>query len=254
MLARKMSAVDSNSPVGKTSDKKGQSPAPPSLDEAQINAPSMQTLIMLGVISLATLLMWAAGRAACNYHVEGESLTPRAVPLEGRTSTPKDVALEFAQNLSSADFETARKISVLAAVAAVSEAQKACGDCTAQRASKKQIFSVATVLRANNIDAIVQVRTVGAPGGEKIRIMGVERVARDWRVSRLYDSAAAAVLREPEPPPLPVTPGDAVDPAGTGASLGVQPGAEPGAETDPANGETQAEPGALAPSTRVVED
>lgn len=178
------------------------SPSPVELDEDKINAPSRQTLIVLAVLSFSTLVFWAAGRAACNYSVPGESLTPRKVSLEERTRTPKHVGLEFAQALSGGDFETAKKLAVGEALEAVAKQKAACGSCADLKAQRESLKSVATVLQANSVDALVQVKTYGGTKAEQVRFFGVQREERKWRVARILDSKEGYELKAP-----PVRPG-----------------------------------------------
>jgi len=162
----------------------GRRPLVGEIDETLIDAPTRQTLIMLGVITVATLIMWAAGRAACNYHVPGDGLTPREVSLEERTRNPKGVAVEFAQALSGADFEAAKRLTLPAAEELVKKAES-CGACKAERDARKHIQSVAEVLRAARDDAIVAVTTTGAPGGSTLRVLRIQRNMQEkqpWRV------------------------------------------------------------------------
>jgi hypothetical protein len=163
------------------------------------DAPSKQTLIMLGIISVATLLLWGAGRAACNYQVPGESLTPRPVSLEERTRTAKDVGFEFAQCLSSGRFDDALSIATREAADLVKKEKSSCGACADRKSAQKTIFSTATVLKANSVDALVKVRTVGAPGGEVTRFLGIEREGRKWLVSRLFKDPQGVTLKEAPP-------------------------------------------------------
>lgn len=175
--------------------------APPKqLTEAEINAPSRQTIFMLSVICATTLVCWAAGRAACNYNVPGESLTPRKTTVEDRTQSSKGVGIELAQSLSTGNFEVAQRLVDGEALEYVKKEQSACGDCSARRATSGEIVSVGKVLEANSVDAIVEVKTIGAPGGEVTRVFGIERDKRDYKVTRVYPSADEAELKEaPEP-------------------------------------------------------
>lgn len=162
----------------------GRRPLVGEVDEERIDAPTKQTLVMLGVITVATLIMWAAGRAACNYHVPGDGLTPRAVSFEERTRNPKGVAIEFAQALSGADFEAAQRL-VQPTAEGLVKAEQDCGACSAEQAARKSILSVADVLRASRDEAIVAVKTTGAPGGPVERVLHLQRNVQEklpWRV------------------------------------------------------------------------
>lgn len=162
----------------------GRRPLVGEVDENLIDMPTKQTLIMLGVITAATLVMWAAGRAACNYHVPGDGLTAREVSFEERTRNPKGVAIEFAQALSGADFASARRLIQPTADSLV-KAEEDCGACQAEKAAQKRIMSVADVLKATRDDAIVAVRTTGAPGGPVDRVLRIQRKVEEkvpWRI------------------------------------------------------------------------
>ncbi len=165
------------------------------LDEAKIDAPSKQTLIMLGVISLSTLIMWGAGRAACNYNVPGESLTPRVVSIDDRTRTAKDVAIEFAQSLAKGEFKIAQKLSSGEALSWVNSEQKKCGVCEERKA--RSPLTVATVLKANSVDSIVELRTSGENNGGAPHYLGIEREERKWRVTRIFKESQSARLKAP---------------------------------------------------------
>lgn len=164
----------------------------PALSEKEIDAPSVQTLIMLGVMALATLVFWAAGRAACNYHVPGESLTPRETSVEERTRFPKHVGIEFARAVASGNFSVAADLSEGEARAWVERQEKECTDCSR---SREELLCVGVVEQANSVDSIVRVTThFGQETSEQV--FGIERVQRNWRVTRLYRDGAAAELKE----------------------------------------------------------
>jgi len=191
------------------------------VNEERVDAPSRRTVIMLGVICVSTIVMWAAGRAACNYHEPGESLTPRKVELEERTRTPKGTALEFAQALAGADFAVASGLASGEGSALV-EAGKGCGACAREQAARPTIYSVADVLSANRDEAYVAVTTVGGPAGRVERVLHLSRPEsapkRAWRVVGKVESRDKApqlvqqsiqvqmgestppMLRAPEPP------------------------------------------------------
>lgn len=229
-------------------------------DEAELNAPSKSTLVMLGTLSVATLLMWGAGRAACNYHVPGESLTPRTVSLKDRTRGSKEAGFEFAHALSRGDFATARELAQGEGLAAVEKEQAACGACQDRVQASEHIHSVAALLKANTVDAIVEVRSVG-PGGEQRRVLGVERIEREWRVTRTYSSVAEAQLKD-APAAVDAAPGadaaapdEAAVPGETqGAALppGHPPVAAPGTAAPAQPGTAApARPGTAAPSPKA---
>lgn len=224
-----------------------------SLSEEEINAPSIQTLIMLGVISLSTLILWAAGRAACNYQVPGESLTPRKIPLEERTRSAKATAFEFSQLISCADFKVARTLAQDQALEYVAAEEKACAPCTAEVSACDRVRSVASVLKANSLDNIVEVTTRSAKGSVT-RTMGVERKERKWIVSRVYRDKNEATLKPaPEAEGAPEAPEDALEastPEEPAVPLPPAPGAPPPA-LSPAPAPAPPSPPAPAPPAAV---
>lgn len=230
----------------------GRRPLVGEVDENLIDMPTKQSLYMLGVITVATLIMWAAGRAACNYHVPGDGLTPREVSFEERTRNPKGVAIEFAQALSGADFESARRL-VLPAAESLVKAEEDCGECSAEKAAQKSILSVADVLRATREDSIVAVRTVGAPGGPVERVLRIQRnveAKQPWRIvgslpnkTDLPDLQGAGSLDGPPmriqlPPSHP---------------LPNQPNAEQPAPTPPTPSSQPTQPAAVQPAPAPVQ-
>src|SRR5690606_32897086 len=135
-----------------------------------------------------------ARRAACNYHVPGERLPPGTTTLEERTATAKDVGMEFGLALSGADFAVAEKLARGKALDFVRQEKTSCRDCPAREKARSKLLSVARVLESNASDSIVEVRTLGGPGGEVTRFLGIEREKRDYLVTRVYGSRDEAQL------------------------------------------------------------
>lgn len=163
----------------------GDRPLLGAVDEDVVDMPTRQTLGLLGVICASTLIMWAAGRAACNYHVPGEGLTPRAVTLEERTKSPKDVGIELAQALSGANFSVAEQLIEPSAASLLTEA-RTCGECKQEIAAREELLSVAEVLAMSRTEAHVVVKTTGGPAGEVERVFLVRRDPSrkpDWQVT-----------------------------------------------------------------------
>ncbi len=173
--------------------------------EDQLNAPSRQTVGMLTVVAATTLIAWAAGRAACNYHEPGESLSPKEVSLEARTRDEKGVAFELAQRWATADFSIAKQLVAGELAKAVEADEQACqeGGCEGRRQAAEVTRSVAAVLRRSPTNAFVRVRTVGVPGDELDRIYELDRIDSSWKATReLAAGAPLPPLKEPPPPAL----------------------------------------------------
>lgn len=213
------------------------------VDEEAVDAPSRQTLLMLGVICAATLIMWAAGRAACNYYVPGESLTPREVSVGERTRFPKGVAVEFAQAMAGGDFQVAKELAAEDAIVHVAQKDKECGACEQRRAARDQLLSVAVVLDATAMDSVVRVETTGAPQGSEERLLRIQRSRKEgWKVTQVLQPGQE--VPELDEPPVDSLPPQVVRRAPLEHSPAPGTPAQPGA---PAPG-APAQPGAPAKS------
>lgn len=174
-------------------------------DEDVLGSPSRPTLVILGSICAATLIMWAAGRAACNYHVPGESLTPRAVSLEERIATAKGAAIEFAQALSGGDFERARLVAQGEALSAIERESASCpSGCSERKKDREALRSVAELWQSNSTEAYVKVRTGIPPAGETERALHLKRDGLTWKVAAVLDAGAS--FPELQAAPLPGIP------------------------------------------------
>lgn len=191
-------------PVNSTAQgKSGPSPnAPPLPDEDKLDAPSRQTILLLSIVCVSTLIMWAMGRVACNYHVPGESLTPRALTPEERSRTPKDAAMEFARAIEGGDFETARTLAAGSARQKLEELQKACSDCSARKQKKDALLLVGTVLADNGKEAYVTVNTERGARGNQKTLLHVEKNGKNFAIVEILEPGAKIpALPAPEPPP-----------------------------------------------------
>ncbi|HSC89086.1 MAG TPA: hypothetical protein VLC09_17510 [Polyangiaceae bacterium] len=183
-------------------------------DERVIDAPTRPTLIILGAISLATLVMWGAGRAACNYHVPGESLTPRAVSLDERTANPKDLAIEFGQRVYQGDFATARLLAADQGLAFVEAESASCpGECAARKNGSDSLATLAEVVAGNPVDVYVRVRSVTPSGQRGAHLLEVERKERAWKVTRVLPAGEAVPELKQGPVPGNAPPGSIAAPA-----------------------------------------
>lgn len=161
-----------------------QAPAP-GIDETAVDAPSRQTLFLLGVVCAATLIMWVMGRAACNYHVPGESLTPRALTPVERSRTSKDAAIEFVRALEGGDFETARRLAKGAALASVETVAANCPDCTARLAARSAFRALPVVHQENAKEGYVSIVATGLSSGKKEYLLHVERGPESFQVTEV---------------------------------------------------------------------
>ena len=181
--------------------------------EKEIAAPSRQTLIMLGAMAGATLLMWGSARFACNAH-PAQTRKPREVSTAELSRDPKGAALELQQRWSSYDFKGALE---LAKGPIAEELQKAQADCEKDSAgceSKKkaladQALATAALLSRGPGSAKVRVASRGGAGGNQTVVYTLEQEGAQWKVS-------GRGSEDPTPPPAPA-PTPAPAPSGSAA-------------------------------------
>jgi hypothetical protein len=206
--------------------------------ETSIGAPSRQTLVMLGVMALATLTMWGFAKFACNAH-PAQTRKPRDVSTQELARDPKDAALEMQQRWNAYDFMGAME---LAKGSMAQEIEKAQTDCEKDKAAcdakRKEVgqktLATAVLLDRGPATAKVRVSSRGGALGEQSIVYQVEQDGSMWKVSgrttadgpRLAPTTSAAVPM----PTLVAPPGSA--PEGARPRLRV-PRPNPGAPPTP---------------------
>lgn len=157
--------------------------------ERELNAPTVQTLLMLGTVSAATLLMWGAAKFACNLHPP-ESKKPREVGTMELAATPKSAAVEMIHRLASHNYEGALELAAGEAAQAVEKAFQECksgGDaaCAAQRNRLEgRILTTAEVLTHKGGEATAKVTARIGTEETKQYDVQLEREGQMWRVVR----------------------------------------------------------------------
>jgi len=231
-----------NSPAPSTRDS-GPDKAPPAIDEKRLDAPSNQTLWLLGVMCAATLVMWAMGRVACNYHVPGESLTPRALTPEERSRSAKDAAMEFALAIEVGDFKKAALLAEGKAKAKLAELEKQCSDCDARKQKAAGVVVVGTALSDNGKEGYVSVVTDRGARGKQTGLYHAVKGAKSFQITEILEPGATLPKLPPADPPIgvhmnpgnPSIPASLRRPADNGPTLTVRPiSAAPGVPS-PAN-------------------
>ncbi len=155
--------------------------------EEELNSPSKQTMGMLGVLGIMTIVMWAFARGGCNYHPPKETRTPRKVTTEELAHDPKNAAVELQQRWLTKDFAGALELATGTAADAVKADQAACdAACLAARPKLEQsVLTAGVVLEAGPLGATVRVTSVGVPGGPKVNLMRVTHGDKFWTASEV---------------------------------------------------------------------
>jgi hypothetical protein len=217
------------------------------LTEQEINAPDMQTLIMIGVLAALSLTLWVFAHAGCNYHPPRETRRPRVVTTAELTREPKDAAIEFQHRLLTLDFKGALEIAGGPLTEDVKQSQTACGaDCLAKKKNLTQAVTSAVVLERAPMNAKVRVTTSHLPTGDQSFLTLVERDPSGWKVTARIPDAPGATLPGPfitpaqpirfEPAPTPA-PSASANPHAPHLvpAPGASPSAHPIAPSPPAN-------------------
>ncbi|MFO7181594.1 MAG: hypothetical protein DIU78_023025, partial [Pseudomonadota bacterium] len=165
--------------------------------EQEINAPTKQTLAMMGVLCGVTVVLWVLAHAACNYHPPRETRRPRAVTTEELTRDPKGAAIELVQRWTTGDFKGALEIATGSLVQDIERDKARCESdraaCDKTKAETKDAITTAVVLDRDFSTARVRVTTHRIPGAPHHYLAEVQRVGSTWKVaSRVPDDGTAA--------------------------------------------------------------
>jgi hypothetical protein len=199
------SRSDEERPRKKKGARRARPPQP--LDEATIDAPDKQTLGMLGVLGVVTLVLWGLAHAACNYHPPRETRRPRVVKTEEYTRDPKSAAVEVVQRMQQADYARALQIAAGPLAEELKKEQAACAadqaGCSARKAAATAAQSMGIVLDRELGSARVRVITRGVPGAPRSQFVRVERDGSGWKATSRVADQPGAVLPAPVLPPPP---------------------------------------------------
>ena len=154
-------------------------------NEDEVDSPTKQTVGMLGILGLMTIIMWALARGGCNYHPPKETRVPRKVTTEELARDPKDAAVELQQRLLTHDYAGALELAMGDATAKVEHEKAACdAACLGTRKALEQsVLTSAVIVDANPLGATARVTSVGLPGGSKIYLMKLIRADAFWKAS-----------------------------------------------------------------------
>ncbi|HET9933256.1 MAG TPA: hypothetical protein VFQ35_21275 [Polyangiaceae bacterium] len=206
------------------------------LTEQEINAPDMQTMVMVGCLGVMTIILWAWAHAGCNYHPPRETRRPRDVTTAELTREPKDAAIEFQHRLLTRNFKGALEIAAGSAVDAVKQEQAKCdanrAACAQEKSRLGDAVTSATVLERTPANAKVRATSYHLPNGNQTFLNLVERDATGWKVTARVPDGPGATLPAPIlPPPAPLH--FNVTPAGSGGGIRLMPPDHPGASSPP---------------------
>jgi hypothetical protein len=205
----------------------------PETEEA-LDSPTKQTVGMLGVLGLMTIIMWALARGACNYHPPKETRVPRKVAIEELAHDPKNAAVELQQRLMTHDYAGALELATGDATAKVQQEKAACDAAclSTRKALELTVLTSAVVIDASPIGATARVTSVGLPGGPKTNLIRLTRAEAFWKATELKPDDGVPF---PVPVQIPLMPTMATTSAASSTSAAPSASAAPHAtHTTPA--------------------
>jgi hypothetical protein len=191
-------------PSDRPKKKKAKRPRPPiPRTEQEIDSPTKQTVGMLGILCIMTIIMWAFARGACNYHPPKETRVPRKVTLLDLAHDPKNAAIELQQRWLTRDFDGALELATGNVAQQIKDDKAACNAaCLSKRpALEKTVLTSATISDANPLGATARVTSVGLPEGTKTYLLHMDRSDQIWKaIDRQPDAGGAYVPPTTLPP------------------------------------------------------
>ncbi len=178
--------VSAASPSDRPKKKKTKRPRPPiPKTEDEIDSPTKQTVGMLGILGILTVVCWALARGGCNYHPPKETRVPREVTIDELARDPKNAAVELQQRWLTRDFDNALKLASGEVTQQLKVDQAACNAaCQGEKkALAAKVLTSAVILDANVMGANTRVTSVGLPGGPKVFLMRMERSDAIWKAT-----------------------------------------------------------------------
>ena len=190
--------------------KRAKLPIPATEDE--LDSPTKQTVGMLGILGLMTIVMWALARGACNYHPPKETRVPRKVTLEELAHDPKDAAVELQQRLVTHDYAGALELATGDAAAKVQQEKAACDAAclSTRKALSLSVLTSAAILDASPIGATARVTSVGLSGGPKTNLIRLTRADALWKATELKVDDGVPFSEPVQIPLMPATPASSV--------------------------------------------
>ncbi len=167
--------------------KKRRRPKPPVFhNEAEIDVPDKQTLGMLAVMALVTIVLWGFARGACNYHPPRETRRVRTVKAEEFMRDPKSAAIELFNRMAGANFKGATELASGSATQAVDSERQACeanaAACSQRKNAAASVLTAGELLERDPMSATVRV-TADLSAGKQTFLVHVTREQQSWKVS-----------------------------------------------------------------------
>jgi hypothetical protein len=157
--------------------------------ERELDTPNLQSLLLLGSVSVATVIMWGAAKFYCNDH-SPISLKPREVGTVELASTPKDAAIEMVHRLETFQFDRALELTEGPSSTKVEQALQACESagkqaCDAKREQAKgKVLTTAELLTQTGQQAKARVTSIVKDGATTVYDVDLKYSGPIWKVIR----------------------------------------------------------------------
>jgi hypothetical protein len=197
--------------------KKAKRPLPRT--EAEVDAPDVQTLWMLGALTAMVLIMWGSARFACNAHPD-ETRKPREIATSEVSMDPKGTAIELAQRWATRNFDGALELSAGKLTGEIQQEKAQCeanAQCTGEReALKNKVLTTGELLARQPAQATVRVTSINTAEGQKSYILELETDGKNWKAKTRLPPNAVPIQAPPTglaPTPLAPMPAPSAAPA-----------------------------------------
>jgi hypothetical protein len=200
---------------------------PPETEEA-VNVPKMETVYMLGAMSVLTVILWFAAKLSCNIHPD-QVRDPKHFSTKDLAADAKNAAFEFQQRFETGDYITSYDLATgelrRIVEGKLKECEQTADECAAhQKKLAGTIQSTPKVLEQTPTKAAVEIQSYysGSPS-PKTFAFDVVKEGDFWRVASRRE-VANAPAQPVSPAAVPAAPVNAEVPAtGNGASAAPAP-------------------------------
>jgi hypothetical protein len=153
--------------------------------EDRIDSPKLQTLVLLCIVAVLTVILWGSAKLACNSQTASARPPLRLSSTELATN-PKDAAFELEQRWAMHDFARVRALAKGAVLAELDAAARRCAEdrkCeNAREELEARVKSTASLLSKTPTTAKVRVKTIGGEGGPQTYLLELVEEGGIWKV------------------------------------------------------------------------
>ncbi len=157
--------------------------------EREMNTPSLQSLLLLGSVTVSTIVMWGSAHFYCNDH-SPLSRKPREVGTVELASTPKDAAIEMVHRLETFQFDRALELTEGTSSTKVEEALRACESSGRQACDAKRnqvmdkVLTTAELVSQSGQQAKARVTSRVKGGATTVYEVDLKHSGPIWKVTK----------------------------------------------------------------------